>query len=193
MQKISKTVLLLSAILLGFQINIFAMAQNNNTKKDTAWFAGGCFWGVQYYFRNVPGVLSTRVGYMGGTAQHPTYEQVCTGTTGHLETLEVVFDPEKVSYEDLAKLFFEIHDPTQSNGQGPDIGRQYLSAVFYKDEKQKKTIEKLVDILRLHGLDVVTQVREASTFWPAENYHQDYYTKTGGNPYCHFRVKRKWK
>ena len=168
------------------------MTQNNNTDKNTAWFAGGCFWGVQYYFKNVPGVLSTRVGYMGGYTQHPTYEQVCTGTTGHLETTEVIFDPEKVSYEDLVKLFFEIHDPTQSDGQGPDIGRQYLSAVFYKDEKQKKTIEKLIDILRKHKLNVVTEVREAAIFWPAEDYHQDYYTKTGGNPYCHFRMKRKW-
>ena len=130
---------------------------------------------------------------MGGNVPNPTYEQVCTGTTGHLETLEVVFDPGRITYHELTKLFFEIHDPTQSNGQGPDIGRQYHSAVFYKDEKQKKTTEKLIDILRKHGLDVVTEVRKALTFWPAENYHQNYYTKKGGSPYCHFRVKREWE
>ncbi len=155
-----------------------------------AWFAGGCFWGVQYYFNHVPGILSTRVGYMGGNTEHPTYEQVCTGTTGHLETLEVVFNPEKITYEELVKLFFEIHDPTQVDRQGPDIGIQYRSAVFYKNIEQKKTIENLIDILRHKGLDVVTEVRKSTTFWPAESYHQDYYTKKGGTPYCHFRVKR---
>jgi peptide methionine sulfoxide reductase msrA/msrB len=164
--------------------------RSNQPKTDTAWFAGGCFWGMEYQFRKVPGVISTRVGYMGGHKDHPTYEEVCSGTTGHLETLEVVFDPSETTYETLAKLFFEIHDPTQTNGQGPDIGEQYLSAVFCKDEKQKETIEKLITILRSKGLDVVTRIREAGTFWPAEEYHQDYYSKTGGTPYCHIRVKR---
>ncbi len=163
---------------------------NNKPKTDTAWFAGGCFWGMEYLFRRLPGVVATRVGYMGGHKEKPTYEEVCSGTTGHLETLEVTFDPAKVSYEALAKIFFEIHDPTQANGQGPDIGEQYLSAVFCKDDRQKKTIEKLIAILREKGLDVVTQIREAGTFWPAEEYHQDYYNKTGGTPYCHIRVKR---
>ena len=168
-------------------------AHYNHTNTDIAWFAGGCFWGVQYYFKHVPGVLSTRVGFMGGAIKNPTYEQVRTGTTGHLETLEVVFDPNRTSYEELAKLFFEIHDPTQTDGQGPDIGSQYLSAIFYQDNNQKKTIEKLIGILRNQGLEVVTEVRKASTFWSAEDYHQDYYSKKGGNPYCHFRVKRDWQ
>ncbi len=169
------------------------MAQNNNTNTDTAWFAGGCFWGVEYYFKNVEGVLSTRVGYMGGHTENPTYEQVCSGTTGHLETLEVVFDPDKTSYETLAKLFFEIHDPTQVDGQGPDIGEQYHSAVFCKNNEQKKTIEQLTGILRSQGLPVVTEIRDAATFWPAETYHQDYYNKKGGTPYCHIRTERDWE
>jgi peptide methionine sulfoxide reductase msrA/msrB len=171
--------------------DICAMTNTTNKPKtDTAWFAGGCFWGMEYLFRKLPGVISTRVGYMGGHKENPTYEEVCSGTTGHLETLEVVFDASRTTYETLAKIFFEIHDPTQVNGQGPDIGEQYLSAVFCRDERQKKTIEKLIAILREKELDVVTQIREADTFWPAEEYHQDYYTKTGGTPYCHIRVKR---
>ena len=145
---------------------------------------------MEYLFRKVPGVLNTRVGYMGGHKEHPSYEEVCSGTTGHLETLEVVFDPAMISYEELAMIFFEIHDPTQADGQGPDIGEQYLSAVFCRSETQKKTVEKLISILRSKGLEVVTQIRDAAPFWPAEEYHQDYYSKTGGSPYCHIRVKR---
>jgi peptide methionine sulfoxide reductase msrA/msrB len=171
--------------------NNTAMTDNHkHHEKDTAWFAGGCFWGMEYLFRKVPGVLNTRVGYMGGHKEHPSYEEVCSGTTGHLETLEVVFDPAMISYEELAMIFFEIHDPTQADGQGPDIGEQYLSAVFCRNETQKKIVEKLISILRSKGLEVVTQIRDAAPFWPAEEYHQDYYNKTGGSPYCHIRVKR---
>jgi len=183
--------MLLLFMLSGFHNQLTAMNENSvQPKTDTAWFAGGCFWGMEYQFKKIPGVISTQVGYMGGHKNNPTYEEVCSGTTGHLETLLVVFDPEKISYEEVAKIFFEIHDPTQADGQGPDIGEQYLSAVFCKDRQQKETIEKLIRILREKGLDVVTQIRDASTFWPAETYHQDYYNKTGGTPYCHIRVKR---
>jgi methionine-S-sulfoxide reductase len=107
-----------------------------------------------------------------------------------VEAIKVVFDPGKTSYEELTKLFFEIHDPTQANGQGPDIGPQYLSEVFYSDENQKAIAEKLIGILRAQKMKVATKVRPATTFWPAEEYHQDYYDKTGGTPYCHFRAKR---
>ncbi|ROL62181.1 bifunctional methionine sulfoxide reductase B/A protein [Bacteroidetes/Chlorobi group bacterium ChocPot_Mid] len=155
-----------------------------------AYFAGGCFWGVEYQFKKVKGVVSLNVGYMGGHIEKPTYEQVCTGRTGHLETMEVVYNPAEVDYETLAKLFFEIHDPTQANGQGPDIGEQYQSAVFYTDEEQKQTTEKLIQILKEKGYKVVTQVRQAKEFWIAEDYHQDYYSKTGKKPYCHFYTKR---
>jgi len=165
----------------------------NGTNKPAAekgYFAGGCFWGVEYLFKDAPGVISARSGYMGGDVKNPTYKQVCTGKTGHAETVEVVFDPKKTTYEDVAKLFFEIHDPTQRNRQGPDVGYQYRSAVFYVDQKQKETAERLINILKEKGIKVVTSVEEAKEFWPAEDYHQDYYQKNGGQPYCHLRVKR---
>ncbi|MGA2171761.1 MAG: bifunctional methionine sulfoxide reductase B/A protein [Sedimentisphaerales bacterium] len=155
-----------------------------------AYFAGGCFWGVDYWLKSAAGVVSIRSGYMGGIVTHPTYEQVCTGKTGHAETVEVVFDPNKTTYENLAKLFFEIHDPTQRNRQGPDVGNQYRSAIFYTDPQQKQIADKLIEQLRKKGLNVVTSVEPAKEFWPAEDYHQDYYGKNGGAPYCHFRTKR---
>ncbi len=160
------------------------------TEKKKAIFAGGCFWGTEYYFQRSPGVVSTRVGYTGGDTDNPTYREVCSGSTGHAEALEVVYDPGVTDFETLARLFFEIHDPTQVDRQGPDVGHQYRSAVFYLDEDQRKVTEKLVDILERKGLDVVTEVEAAGTFWPAENYHQQYYDQTGKTPYCHFYTKR---
>ena len=135
-------------------------------------------------------MLSVKSGYTGGLTDHPTYKQVCTGNTGHAEAIEVEFDPALVSYETLAKLFFEIHDPTQLNRQGPDIGTQYRSAVFYTSEEQKKVAEKLIALLKTKGFKVVTSVEKARTFWPAEDYHQDYYQKNGHQPYCHIYQKR---
>ena len=152
-------------------------------------FAGGCFWGVEYYFKNASGVISTTVGYTAGTTEKPTYEQVCTDKTGHAEAIEVVYDPNKTSYGNLAKLFFEIHDFTQLNRQGPDIGTQYRSGIYHLNGQQKETAEKLVQILKQKGYDVKTEIEEAGTFWPAEQYHQDYYTKTGKTPYCHIYKK----
>ena len=149
-------------------------------KTETAIFAGGCFWGVQHYFDKAPGVLKSEVGYTGGTKANPTYREVCSHTTGHVEAIKVTYDPTKTSYESMAKLFFEIHDPTQTNGQGPDLGPQYLSEVFYADENQKAIAEKLISILTAKGLKVATKVKPAVTFWPAEEYHQEYYQKTGG-------------
>ena len=155
-----------------------------------ALFAGGCFWGMEYQFRKAPGVIGTRVGYAGGHKANPTYEEVCSGRTGHLETLEVTFDPKRTSFEEMAKLFFEIHDPTQANGQGPDIGEQYHSAIFCLDDEQRATAERLIGILKNKGLKVVTELRPATPFWPAEDYHQRYYERKGGTPYCHIRTKR---
>ena len=134
------------------------------TKTDTAIFAGGCFWGVEYYMQKEPGVISTTVGYTGGTKQNPTYEEVCAHVTGHVEAIEIAFDPEKTTYEKVARLFFEIHDPTQANGQGPDIGEQYLSVVYYRNEEQKAIAEKLIGILKEKGYNVVTKVIPATTF-----------------------------
>jgi peptide methionine sulfoxide reductase msrA/msrB len=159
-------------------------------KSDTAYFAGGCFWGTEYLLQQAEGVLSTRVGYMGGHTANPTYDEVCDHTTGHAEAVEVVFDPTKTDFETLARLFFEIHDPTQLNRQGPDIGDQYRSAIFYKNDLQKQTAEKLISILKGKGYNVVTEVTPADKFWEAEKYHQDYYEHTGKQPYCHMYQKR---
>ena len=137
-----------------------------------------------------PGVISIEVGYIGGHTQNPTYKEVCSDTTGHAEAVKIVFDPAKISYEKLARLFFEIHDPTQVNRQGPDIGDQYRSEVFYTTPEQKLITEKLIGELKTKGYKVVTEVTPATTFWKAEDYHQDYYGKTGKAPYCHRYVKR---
>ena len=157
---------------------------------EKAVFASGCFWGVEYQLQKVEGVISTTVGYTGGSVKNPTYKQVCTGTTGHAEAVEVLFNPGEVSYEALARIFFETHDPTQIDGQGPDIGTQYRSEIFYTSEEQKATSEKLIALLKQKGLDVVTALTPATTFYGGEEYHQDYYLKSGGTPYCHAYTKR---
>ncbi|MBE0647886.1 MAG: bifunctional methionine sulfoxide reductase B/A protein [Bacteroidales bacterium] len=157
---------------------------------DTAIFAGGCFWGVEYYLQKASGVMSIESGYIGGHVENPTYTQICSGATGHYEAVEVTFDPSRISFEELAKLFFEIHDPTQWNHQGPDRGEQYRSAVFYKNEAQKEVTERLIETLKKRGYDVVTEVKPASDFYRAEDYHQDYYEHKGSTPYCHGYTKR---
>lgn len=166
----------------------FAPAEKEQT--GTAIFAGGCFWGVEHLLSKVPGVLDVESGYIGGTTENPTYEQVSRHRTGHAEAVRVTYDPAKVSYEKLARLFFEIHDPTQADGQGPDIGDQYRSEIFYTTPGQRQTAEKLIAELRAKGYDVVTQVTPATTFYPAEEYHQDYYERKGTRPYCHSYTKR---
>ena len=169
----------------SISLNFIPAQEKVQTKK--AYFAGGCFWGTEYLFQNAEGVISSRVGYIGGRKQDPTYREVCGGSTGHTEAIEVVYDPAETTYEKLARLFFEIHDPTQVNRQGPDIGEQYRSAIFYLDKEQKQTAEKLIRILGEKGYEIATELTPASTFWEAEEYHQDYYRNRGGSPYCHTR------
>ncbi len=153
------------------------------------YFASGCFWGTEYFFMKAPGVKQTNVGFMGGHVNNPTYEQVCQKNTGHLETTEVIFDPETTTYEEMVKLFFETHDFTQTDGQGPDIGPQYRSCIFYADESQKAIAEKYIDILHGKGYRVATMLKPATTFWKAEDYHQQYYEHKGSTPYCHKYTK----
>lgn len=160
-----------------------------NKKTEIAVFASGCFWGTEYMFQKEPGVISTRVGYCGGHADNPTYKQVCYTDTGHAESIEITFDPAQITYEQLARRFFETHDPTQVNRQGPDVGEQYRSVIFYQNDQQKKVAEKLVAELKDKGIKVATQIVPAAKFWPAEDYHQKYYEKSGGHPYCHVYKK----
>ena len=165
----------------------FIPQENKMIKK--AYFASGCFWGTEYYFMKAKGVAHTAVGFMGGHVDHPSYQQVCQKNTGHLETTEVEYDTSKTTYEDLVKLFFETHDFTQTNGQGPDIGPQYLSCIFYADENEKSIAEKYISILQKKGYKVATMLKPLSTFWKAEDYHQQYYEHKGTTPYCHVYKK----
>jgi len=169
-------------------VSLLFVPEGQKPPIDRMFFAGGCFWGVEHLFKQLEGVLDTRVGYMGGKRKNPTYEQVCTGLTGHYETVEVIFDPKKIDEELLVKYFFEIHDFTQEDGQGPDIGEQYKSVIFYTNERQRQVAERIKDQLS-QKYRVTTQIKKASDFWLAEDYHQDYYAKTGKTPYCHYRRK----
>lgn len=157
---------------------------------QTAIFAGGCFWGVEHLMQKQAGVISVESGYTGGTVTNPTYEQVCTGRTGHAEAVLVTYNPALVSYETLAKLFFEIHDPEQTDGQGPDLGSQYRSEIYYSTTAERAILESLVAQLTAKGYKVATRLTPATTFYPAEKYHQDYYVRKGTEPYCHARTNR---
>jgi peptide methionine sulfoxide reductase msrA/msrB len=150
-----------------------------------AYFASGCFWGTEYFFENFKGVKSAVSGYMGGSIANPSYEMVCTGFSGHLEVVRVEYDEAEVSYELLVKQFFETHDFTQTNGQGPDIGSQYLSAIFYSNEEEKEICEKLINELESKNYKVATSLYELVPFYEAEAYHQDYYERHQKVPYCH--------
>lgn len=168
------------------QIELYQKPEN----VSLAVFAGGCFWGVQHHFGKMDGVLNTLVGYTGGEESSPSYHDVRNHLTHHVEAVLVEYDANKVSYTDLCKLFFEIHDPAQTDGVGEDIGAQYRSCVFYADEEQKAETERLMTILRNKGYEVNTLLLPLQEFWIGEEYHQRYYEKTGGEPYCHFRTKK---
>jgi len=171
-------------------ISLKFIPESDTASAGRAIFASGCFWGTEYYLQQAEGVISTTVGYTGGHVKNPTYSQVCSDTTGHAEAVEVIFDPEKISYEAVTKLFFETHDPAQVNRQGPDIGTQYRSEIFYLTDDQRQTAEKLKKILIEKGLKAAPQITPAGEFYPAETYHQDYYQHKGTLPYCHRYIKR---
>ena len=151
-----------------------------------ATFGAGCFWGVEYVFRRVPGVLDVKAGYSGGHTENPTYEEVCSHTTGHAEVVQVSFDPEKVTYEQLLEVFWAMHDPTQVDRQGPDIGDQYRSVIFtHSDEQRAAAAESKAKAQTRFDAPIATAIEPLRAFYPAEDYHQEYYTKTGHEPYCH--------
>ncbi|MEW6071507.1 MAG: bifunctional methionine sulfoxide reductase B/A protein [Planctomycetota bacterium] len=153
-------------------------------------FASGCFWGTEYWLRRAAGVLTTTCGYTGGDREAPTYQEVCSGATGHAEAVEVLYDTRATDFRALCRLFFETHDPSQVDRQGPDVGEQYRSEIFVLDEEQRGIAEELAAALRAKGVRVATRITPAATFWPAEGYHQDYYEKKGATPYCHFWRKK---
>ena len=150
---------------------------------NKATFGAGCFWGVEARFRAVPGVIDAAVGYMGGTVDHPSYEQVCTDRTGHVEVVEVSFDPDQVTYETLVRAFFALHDPTQTNRQGPDVGSQYRSVIFVHDQQQRLVAEQVRAEMDASGRfpgPIATRIEPAAAFWRAEEYHQQYLARRGG-------------
>ena len=157
-------------------------------KMEKAVFAAGCFWGVEAVFQELEGVVDTTVGYTGGKTENPTYKEICSKETGHAEAIEIIYDPEKVSYDELLAYFWRLHDPTTLNRQGPDIGTQYRSAVFYYTEEQKKAAEKIkAESQKKWKKPIVTEITKGGKFYPAELYHQDYFKKKGVNHTgCHF-------
>lgn len=179
-----------NSVSLDFQPNT-AETLEAHPRDEIAYFAAGCFWGVEHLFKEQPGIVSTTVGYMGGKVDYPCYKEVCEGDTGHAEVLRVAFDPAVVSYEQLCRLFFEIHNFTQEDGQGPDIGDQYRSEIFVGSLEQERIAKQLLGELKAKGHRPVTKVTgtKGTPFWRAEDYHQEYYRKTGKAPYCHRRRK----
>jgi peptide methionine sulfoxide reductase msrA/msrB len=170
-------------------------ALKNDVKKyELATFAAGCFWGVEYAFKTVKGVVKTTVGYTGGSTSNPTYKQVCTDTTGHAEAVEVTFDPSVITYDTLLDFFWKMHDPTTPNRQGPDAGSQYRSGIYYHNQAQKLSAQNSLERLKKsneYTNKIVTEIKPAGPFWTAEEYHQDYFTKHPENAACHY-VPKKW-
>lgn len=174
----------------SISLNLVKKPDIKDENLSYAYFAGGCFWGVEYYLQKLDGVKEVISGFMGGHVKNPSYYEVVRSNTGHLEAVEVIYDSNVISYEEIAKTFFEIHDPTQTNGQGPDIGEQYLSAVFVSSEEERKIVEALIEKLETNGYKVATKILNSSDFYAADESHQDYYDKKGSEPYCHGYVKR---
>jgi peptide-methionine (S)-S-oxide reductase len=161
---------------------------------ETATFAGGCFWCIEAAFKQLDGISEVTSGYAGGHVENPTYREVCTGNTGHAEVIQVEYDPSVITYEELLRVFFTVHDPTQLNRQGPDVGTQYRSAIFYHDDEQRAKAESYIDVLEEEGTyadPIVTEVAPLSNYSEAEDYHQDYYDKNPNDAYCSFHAQPK--
>ena len=168
--------------------------QIKSTNMDTATFGAGCFWCVEAQFQLLDGVLSVTSGFAGGTIKNPSYKEVCTGRTGHAEVCQIIFDPLKISYDEMLAAFWKTHDPTQLNRQGNDEGTQYRSVIFYHNEKQKELAEKYKKELndsKAWDQPIVTEISPFTVFYKAEDYHQDYYSTNGGEPYCHYVIQPK--
>lgn len=169
-------------------------AQNSNSKLDSIILGGGCFWCVEALYDTLEGVVSVKSGYAGGTVVDPTYREVCSGTTGHAEVVDVRFDPARISLTDILDFFWEAHDPTTLNRQGADVGTQYRSIILYRDEAQKSAAEtSLKKAQSKFSAPIVTEIVELKTFYPAEDYHQDYYKNNKNAPYCRFVITPKLK
>jgi peptide-methionine (S)-S-oxide reductase len=207
------TGVLLSSIVLGFALvacaqggkknngintnntsNSTAMNNTSNSKYDTATFGAGCFWCVEAQFQLLDGVISVESGFSGGSIKNPSYREVCMGTTGHAEVCNIVYDPSKISYDEMLAAFWKTHDPTQLNRQGNDVGTQYRSVIFYHNEKQKELAEKYKKELNESGAwdkPIVTEISPFTAFYKAEDYHQDYYNQNGGEMYCQYVIQPK--
>jgi len=171
-----------------------AVAGDDSRQVDTATFGTGCFWCTEAIFQELDGVLKVTSGYSGGHVVNPTYKEVTTGTTGHAECVQVVYDPQKISYDELLEVFWQTHDPTTPNRQGNDVGPQYRSVIFYHNEEQKTKAEKYKAELDKSGAwdnPIVTEISPYKTFYEAENYHQDYYNQNGSKPYCYYVIRPK--
>jgi len=170
------------------------MKMTDTTKLEKATLAGGCFWCIETIFQDLKGVEKVESGYSGGTTKYPSYQEVCSGTTGHAEVVQVTFDPSVISYEQLLTVFFHVHDPTTLNRQGADAGTQYRSAIFYHNDEQKKTVEKVKDDITKSGLwddPIITEITEFSEFYKAEDYHQNYYKDNPEKSYCSYVIAPK--
>ncbi len=182
----------LKAILLVFSLLLTMTGMTKNI--ETATFGGGCFWCTEAVYLELKGVQSVKPGYSGGHIKNPSYKEVCTGTTGHAEVIQITFDADKISYSEILEVFFMTHDPTTLNRQGNDVGPQYRSVIFYHNEKQKEVAEKVIKLFQEEGVydrPIVTTVDSFDVFYPAEDYHQNYYNRNKGQGYCQFVIAPK--
>jgi len=187
-----KKITIILNFMIFFSNDVYAKNQKNI---QTAVIAGGCFWGIEELFRNLDGITETQVGYSGGTTDNPTYEEVSTGLTGHAESVKIIFDENKISYEKILKFFFTIHDPTQLNRQQNDIGTQYRSEIFYKNLNQKNIAEKVIqqaEKLKIYKAKIQTKISPLKKFYKAENYHQNYLKKNPNGYTCHY-IRSEWQ